>query len=313
MINRTEEEIKKNWAKDAPILLSICCITYNQKEYIEQCIDSFLLQDTNFPFEIIIHDDASIDGTIKVLQEYERSYPNIISVLYEEENQYSKGVRGIFVKFVFPHAKGKYIALCEGDDYWIDENKIQRQVDYLNKNNRCSLLAENTIVKNSIKQSEYLFSETESKEYTLNEILMKRKFATSSVLFRKKSIDKFLPDLKISNDTIIFACCATTGVVVYQPNISSVYRRGMQGVTENTDKYQWAKQNEEWTKQIYSLFYPDVLKKKNLNYNLFKSFTVAFLDAIKKKHYKIIWIILLKLFQYFRIHYIFLFIKEHLC
>ena len=115
---------------DRPLLVSISCITYNHAPYIRQCIDGFLMQKTDFAFEILIHDDCSTDGTTEIIKEYESQYPNIIKPLYEEENQWVKGRRGSAV-FNFSRAKGKYITLCEGDDYWTDPLKLQKQVDFL--------------------------------------------------------------------------------------------------------------------------------------------------------------------------------------
>ena len=115
------------------ILVSISCITYNHAPYIRQCLDGFMMQQTNFAFEVLIHDDASTDGTTEIIKEYEAKYPDIIKPLYEEENQWVKGRRGSAV-FNFPRAKGKYIALCEGDDYWTDPLKLQKQVDFLEAN-----------------------------------------------------------------------------------------------------------------------------------------------------------------------------------
>ncbi len=114
--------------------VSICCVTYNQASYIKASLDSFLMQETNFDFEIIIHDDASTDGTSDIIREYEKKYPNIIKPQIQIENQWSKGVRGIFSRFTFPRSAGKYIALCEGDDYWTDPLKLQKQVDFLENN-----------------------------------------------------------------------------------------------------------------------------------------------------------------------------------
>lgn len=114
-------------------LVSICCITYNHEKYIRDAIESFLMQETNFPFEIIIHDDASTDKTADIIREYEKKYPELIKPIYQTENQYSKGVK-INLEFNFPRAKGKYIALCEGDDYWTDPNKLQIQVAFLEEN-----------------------------------------------------------------------------------------------------------------------------------------------------------------------------------
>ena len=122
----------QNWNGEIP-LVSISCITYNHEPYIVQALNGFLMQKTSFPFEVLVHDDASTDRTADIIREYEKKFPEIIKPLYEEENQWIKGRRGS-AEFNFPRAKGKYIALCEGDDYWIDENKLQMQVDFLENN-----------------------------------------------------------------------------------------------------------------------------------------------------------------------------------
>jgi glycosyltransferase involved in cell wall biosynthesis len=121
-------------------LVSIACITYNHEPYLRMCIDGFLLQKTSFPFEILIHDDASTDGSDQIIREYELKYPDLISPIYQIENQYSKGNKRILVKFVFPKCRGKYIALCEGDDYWTDPLKLQKQVDFLEANQEYALV-----------------------------------------------------------------------------------------------------------------------------------------------------------------------------
>lgn len=114
-------------------LVSISCITYQHAPYIRQCLDGFLMQKTDFAFEVLIHDDASTDGTAEIIKEYEAKYPDIIKPIYQTENQWVKGRRGSRT-FNFPRAKGKYIALCEGDDYWTDPLKLQKQVDFLEGN-----------------------------------------------------------------------------------------------------------------------------------------------------------------------------------
>lgn len=121
-------------------LVSICSITYNHKPYIRQCLDSLLLQKTNFIYEIIINDDCSTDGTTEIIKEYASKYPNLIHPIFHDENQYSKGVRGMFAKFCFPQARGKYIAMCEGDDYWTDPLKLQKQVDILEQRENVSIV-----------------------------------------------------------------------------------------------------------------------------------------------------------------------------
>ncbi len=127
---RTQEEIMKSWTGNTKPLVSVCCITYNHEEFISQAIDSFLMQETDFSFEILIHDDASSDGTTGIILQYAENYPQIIRPIIQTENQYSKG--GLIApRFLFPKAKGKYIALCEGDDYWTDCTKLQKQTKFL--------------------------------------------------------------------------------------------------------------------------------------------------------------------------------------
>jgi glycosyltransferase involved in cell wall biosynthesis len=115
-------------------LASISCATYNHALFIGQCLDHLLAQKTNFPFEIIIHDDASTDGTKEIIAAYALKYPNIIFPYYQNENQYSKGMRGLQSRYNYPRCRGRYIAICEGDDYWPDPYKLQRQVEFLEKN-----------------------------------------------------------------------------------------------------------------------------------------------------------------------------------
>ncbi len=113
-------------------LVSVACITYNHEKYIEDAIEGFLVQETDFPFEILIHDDASTDNTANIVREYAEKYPNIIKPIFQKENQYSKG------KKIFPIVThlcaGDYIAICEGDDYWTDPKKLQTQVVFLEEN-----------------------------------------------------------------------------------------------------------------------------------------------------------------------------------
>jgi len=118
-------------------LVSICCITYNHKEYIRDAIEGFLIQKTNFPIEIIIHDDASMDGTAQIVKEYANKHPDLFVTILQKENQWSKGIRPS-PTYVWPRSRGKYIAICEGDDYWTDPSKLQKQVDFLEEHDSFS-------------------------------------------------------------------------------------------------------------------------------------------------------------------------------
>jgi glycosyltransferase involved in cell wall biosynthesis len=130
---RTENEIIQNWPAEADVMVSISCMTYNHEAFIEDTIRGFLIQETNFPFEIIIHDDASTDNTAEIIKKYEKKYPRLIIAIYQKENQYSKNKRA-FRNFILPHIRSKYIATCEGDDYWIDPYKLQKQILFLESN-----------------------------------------------------------------------------------------------------------------------------------------------------------------------------------
>lgn len=122
-----------NNIKNTEPLVSIDCITYNHESFICDALEGFLMQKTNFRFEILVHDDASTDQTANVIRKYEKKYPDIIKPIYQKENQYSKGVE-IQTQIQFPRARGEYIAICEGDDYWTDPLKLQKQVDFLEDN-----------------------------------------------------------------------------------------------------------------------------------------------------------------------------------
>ena len=113
-------------------VVSICCVTYNHEKYIGETIDGFLMQETDFAFEILIHDDCSDDDTQKIILNYKEKYPNIIRTVFQKENQYSKGIKRFF-SFLFQIANGAYYALCEGDDFWTDSRKLQIQLDEMKK------------------------------------------------------------------------------------------------------------------------------------------------------------------------------------
>lgn len=119
------------------IMVSVCCLAYNHSKYIKQCLDGFVNQKTNFKFEVLVHDDASTDGTQDIIREYEKKYPDIIKPIYQAENQYSKGIK-VNATYQYPRVKGKYIAYCEGDDFWSNVDKLQKQFDIMEKNPDCS-------------------------------------------------------------------------------------------------------------------------------------------------------------------------------
>lgn len=129
------------------ILVTVCCICYNQKKTVARMLDSILRQKTTFHFEIVIHDDASTDGTGQIIEQYARKYPNVIVPIIQTVNQYSKG--GLPELNVIPRVRGNYVAFCEGDDYWSDDEKLQRQVEVLEAYPSCTIAVHNVRKQNS--------------------------------------------------------------------------------------------------------------------------------------------------------------------
>ena len=123
------------------MMLSIICNTYNHEKYIEEALKGFLSQKTSYAFEVLVHDDASTDGTAEIIRAYEKKYPEIIKPTYQVENQH-KRINITLAQIA--KAKGKYFAFCEGDDFWNDTRKIQRQIDYMESHPECTLCIHNS-------------------------------------------------------------------------------------------------------------------------------------------------------------------------
>lgn len=132
--------------KDREIKVTVICVIYNQEKYLQKCLDGFAEQKTDFPFEVILHDDASTDKSVEIINRYCEEYPEIFVPILQKANQYSRKIP--FFKRLMDEAKGEYIALCEGDDYWCDPYKLQKQYDYMKNHPECSMCVHNTIIHN---------------------------------------------------------------------------------------------------------------------------------------------------------------------
>ena len=139
------------------IVVSIFCIAYNHEKYIKDALDGFVMQKTNFKYEIIVHDDASTDRTREIVDEYKRKYPDVIRTIYQRENQYSQGKTEFHIRNK-DRLRGKYVAICEGDDYWTDCNKLQKQVDYLESHPECVMCFHATNTE-SVKNGKKIYTE----------------------------------------------------------------------------------------------------------------------------------------------------------
>ncbi len=182
----------QSWPIGTQPVVSIACITYSHATYIAECIEGFLMQETTFPVEILIRDDASTDGTAEIVRSYEKKHPNLIKGIYETENQYSKGVKP--GRVAWRKANGKYVAFCEGDDYWTDPSKLQRQVDFLESNLECSACFHQV---NRVDASGlYIapFTEVIQDYFVVDDVLLKTRHHTSSLLIRSYAWLKVLPN-----------------------------------------------------------------------------------------------------------------------
>ena len=220
------------------IKVSISCITYNHEPYIIECIEGFLLQKTNFAYEILIHDDASKDKTASIIREYEAKYPDIIKPIYQSENQYSKHGGGMNIKYNFPRARGKFIAMCEGDDYWTDPYKLQKQVDFLEANKDYVLSHTNgqRRVQNRIEPWDEWPINGDVQDFFYNSCLVR----TCSALFKKEFIEEYNQvynncKSKVVGEWPIFAFYSTKGKFHYLADTCVVNRNNPNSVTSRTN------------------------------------------------------------------------------
>jgi len=230
----TETDIMANWkADEKSILISVLCTTFNQEKYIEDALRGFLIQKTNFPFEIIIHDDASSDTTPKILEKYASKYPSIIKLILQKENQYSQGKR--VTALAAARAKGKYLALCEGDDFWIDSQKLQQQKNVIDNNPDCSLIVHRCyLLKGSeLELKPAMGHGTIQRDINISEIVSSAyQFSPTASYFINKEVYNVLPvwiEKAPVGDYFLESYSFKLGRVIYTPSVSSVYRRWAEG------------------------------------------------------------------------------------
>lgn len=282
-------------------VISIICNTFNQEKYIGEALDSFLMQKVNVPFEILVHDDASTDNTPEIIKEYEAKYPDVIKPIYQVENQYSKGV-SITPKIQIPRAKGKYVAFCEGDDYWTDENKLQIQLDFMEANPEYTLCchAYSMVNKDRTLIEERFDFESDCDvpmEKLIGNQLLLPQFATH--FLRTDCISQFTGEFlgKKSQDTVIRIFCATKGKIRYFNKNMSCYRRFTEGswtMRVGQDKRKMAEQIrsyipfleklDEYTKYAYAKEIKAEIDDRYFQAELLQNNYKA---AIKRKAFKV--------------------------
>lgn len=210
------------------IMVTVYCTAYNHEKYIKDALEGFISQKTNFPFEVLVHDDASTDKTPSIIRDYERKYPSIIKGIYQKENIYSRGINRTY-EYMLPETHGKYIAFCEGDDYWCDPNKLQSQYDYMENHPECSLVVHKALKQYSngkkVQYTNWQFRDNccLTAEQIIDDLAL---FPLNSMFFHTDFFRKNESFLKQHQtfDYLLKIMLAIEGTVYVIPKTMSVYR-----------------------------------------------------------------------------------------
>ncbi|MEY1230452.1 glycosyltransferase [Proteus terrae] len=290
----SEKEIINEWIYTDITYVSIICCTYNQELYISDAINSFLSQKTKYKFEIIIHNDCSTDNTNDILISFKERYPNIIQIIKPKENLYSKyGINAPGLNAI-SQSLGKYIAFCEGDDFWIDKNKIQAQITTLENNsniNICFTAAKyfdannGTIVGNKI-------AKTNKNIFTLSEVIKNGGdfIPTASILVKKETfntIPKWFINAPVG-DYFLQMYSAKEKGAIYLPLITTLYRVNSIGSWSSSKNQRSIEEIIEFQKRMnnsLNLMKIDGFNINDLNYAITNQETITTIQLIKNGHY----------------------------
>lgn len=228
-------------------LVSIWCTVYNHAPYIRQCLDGFVMQKANFKFEAIVHDDASTDGSAAIIREYAEKFPDIIKPIIEEENQYSKG-DDILSQIRLKTCTGKYIAMCEGDDYWTDPMKLQKQVDIMESNQKVMMVHTDFQDVDASSNRIFVSGRDNYKEKSRHgnafvNLIEGNFIKTLTTIFRREVIteSEILNRCPYKFDYALFLTAASLGDIAYIPYQTGCYRIINTGMmhTMGDKVYEW--------------------------------------------------------------------------
>lgn len=269
----SEHELMSGWnAISATPVVSVICVTYNHAEYLEDALRGFLLQKTNFKFEVVVYDDASKDGTSEIIQVYAKKYPTIIKPLIQTVNQYSQGRRPTQIAFKAAH--GAFVALCEGDDIWIDRQKLQLQYEIL-KSKEISIAFHSAVELNVDTAGKRIIA-----NHSLGDNFISLKdsvkgrggfMPTASLFFRSELMEKNLAFFENGlplGDFFLQMILSYSGKIYYFSRPMSLYRRNSVGSWTESQK------NKENAKKYYGdmiegiFFLHEYLKSKPESYLL---------------------------------------------
>lgn len=225
--------------------VSVCCVTYNQEKYIRRCLEGIFEQETTFPFEVIVHDDLSSDGTVDIVKEFQKKYGPRLRLYTETENQYSQGKK-IFGDVTFPYATGRYIATCEGDDFWCDNHKLQRQYDAMETNPKAAWcvhyvqwVSEDAVPEDGhTYPSAALCPGSEPVRFTTGQMLelfLREGFQLSSYFIRTAVLAEYIHQMPAFarnspvEDEVLVRYLVAQGETIFLPKTMSCYRQNAVG------------------------------------------------------------------------------------
>lgn len=168
-------------------MVTVICLAFNHEKYIRKTLEGFVMQKTSFGYKVLIHEDASTDSTLQIIREYEKKFPGLFEVIAQKENQYSKGV-AITEKFLLPRIEGKYVAFCEGDDYWARADKLQKQYDFMEQNSECSI---STHIVQCIHEEGTYMNKTIPSEYFQKKIGLQNLVISGGLLTHELLVGEF--------------------------------------------------------------------------------------------------------------------------
>lgn len=264
--------------------VSIICNTYNHVNYIKQTIESFLAQKTNFPCEILIHDDASIDGTQQIIKLYADKFPDLIFPLYEDKNQYSQGI-SITRQYQIPRIRGSFIAICEGDDYWNDTQKLQKQFDALHKYRNIDMCACGAkIYDERLKKFTEKITRGDKEKIlsTRSVIIGGGGYLATNSLFYRSYIENTIPQFRLflAIDYTLQVYGSLRGGIIYLPECMAVYRRNVPG---------------SWTINMRNGY----KRKLNFKQKMLKTYKLIDSETHYKYHFCILYCTLKDLIKYY--------------
>lgn len=241
MLSEPVRITEQNWPEDAEVMVSISSSVYNHAKYIRDAVEGFLMQKTTFRVEIVFHDDASTDGTSEILRTYQKQYPQLIKVFIQRENTYYKPDKDDRRKSFRMSRKGKYIAHCEGDDYWIDPLKLEKQVRFMEANPQYSMCFHKAkiVAQPGHEFKLKIYNHLDEGEYSGRQILQQWTIPTASVLYRAQFGEYIIdsnrhPDF-IFQDIIMFLNLADCGRLYCLGETMSVYRIHDESITNKPD------------------------------------------------------------------------------